>query len=387
MGRGRILIIVAFIVVLLGVVVAFVLLPGANRSTNISAQTTPGTRAPDTNTNVTPSATPTEIRTTPIYIALFDLPRGTKITPDLVGLVDYPEENAPFNFIDNPEDIIGKIASTDIYREQPVLRTMLVDDLFDIGRPRSEASAVLPQGTVAIALPMDRLTSVAYAIQDGDRVDVVISLLFVTIDEEFQSQDPNEFLFFQVDEAGIVSIVGSAPGRVDTNEIGLGFVVPSEPQRPRLVTQRTVQDAYVVHVGDFPRDGIFISKPPTPTPVPIEAEEDSAGRRATTVPTPVPPRPDIITVAVSPQDAVFLSWVVEARLPITFLLRSSQGSSSALTEPVTLDYVLDTFGIEVPARRTYGIEPAIRSIRQLFVGDEIELRPAETTTTTTTSGN
>lgn len=373
MGRGRVLIIIAFVVVLLGVVVAFVVLPRGGPQTSV--QTTPGERATEAPINLTPSETPTEISLIPIYIALFDLPRGTKITEDLVRLVDYPEANAPFNYIDNPELIIGKIASTDIYREQPVLRTMLVDDLFAIGRPRSEASAVLPAGTVAIALPMDRLTSVAYAVQDGDTVDVVISLLFVGVDEEYQSREPGTITLFNIETDGTLTLLEGVPGRIVDTPIGAGFYGPSEQQRPRLVTQRTVQGAYVVHVGDFPRDGLFISKPPTPTPVPLD-EEEGAGRRATVAPTPIPPRPDIITLAVSPQDAVFLSWIVEARLPITFLLRSSQGSSSALTEPVTLDYVMDTYNIVVPARRTFSIEPAVSSIRQLLIGEEIQLRPA-----------
>ncbi len=365
--RGRLLIIIAFLVVLVAVVVVFVLLPPqGNRTQPLSG--TPGATVVDL--DVTPSPTATEVRLVPLYIALFDLPRGTRITEDMVRLVEYPEANAPFNAIANPEDIIGKIASTDVYREQPVLQTMVVDDLFEIGRPRSEASSVLPPGTVAISVPMDRLTSVAYAIRDGDSVDIIISLLFVDVDETFGSIEPNNVRLILIVD-GVLTISEPVRGRLDTSPtFGDVFIEASEPQRPRLVTQRIISGALVVHVGDFPRDGIFISVPPTPTPVPVAESEDGTVR-GTQVPTPVPPRPDIITIAVSPQEAVVLTWAVEARLPITFALRPSADTTRIQTEPVTLDYIMDSYGIDLPPRRPYNIQPPITSIRQLITAEEI----------------
>jgi hypothetical protein len=129
----------------------------------------------------------------------------------------------------------------------------------------------------------------------------------------------------------------------------------------------------VVHVGDFPPDGKFIGKKPTPTPVPQGTPE--SGRGTPPPPPTAVPRPDIITLGVSPQYAVMLVWAIEAKLPLTLALRSATDVSQQTTLPVTLDYILNEFNISVPGRRDYSIEPAIRSIRQLLAGAEISLNP------------
>jgi Flp pilus assembly protein CpaB len=323
----------------------------------------------------TPLPTATPIRFVELVVALQELPRGFRIPETAVALQLWPEDAAPFNAATSLQDVVGRLARTDIFREQPILTNMVVDDFLSLARVGSDAAAVLPNGLVAVSIPVDRLTSVAYAVQDGDRVDLIISLLFVDVDEEFQTLLPNILRAFVRDpQSGALIISELIPGRIDTFA-GLNvFAVPSEPQaRPRLVTQRTIQDALVLHVGNFPPDGRFIGVPPTPTPVP--AEEEERGQNTPPPPTPTPTRPDIITLGVPPQEAVLLTWLVEARVPVTLALRSVNDASRSATTPVTLDYIMRTYGIEVPAKRDYSIEPAIRSIRQLIAGETIRLAP------------
>ena len=97
--------------------------------------------------------------------------------------------------------------------------------------------------------------------------------------------------------------------------------------------------------------------------------------RPPAAPTPKPP-PDIITLAVTPQDAVVLVWAVDARIPITLALRSATDISQVPTQPVTLQYVMSNFNISAPDALPYALEPALRRIRQLIAYEEIELRPA-----------
>jgi pilus assembly protein CpaB len=273
--------------------------------------------------------------------------------------------------ISDLEQLEGKIARTDILRGQPILDTMLVDNLTELADVGSDLAAVLPTGLVAVALPMDRLTSIAYGIQDGDHVDVNLSMLFVDVDEAFQSISPNTLTLFSITEEGI-SFSDTFQGRPDVTSLGPAIIGPSERQRPRLITQRAVQDAIVIHVGEFPADGRFLGVPPTPTPVPAEAEEEGGQGTPPPPPTPVP-RPDIVTVAVTPQDAVVLTWAVEARLPITFSVRATNDTSRLNTTAVTLDYIMSTFRIDLPGKRPFTIEPAIRSIRLLLVANQIGL--------------
>jgi hypothetical protein len=105
-----------------------------------------------------------------------------------------------------------------------------------------------------------------------------------------------------------------------------------------------------------------------------DAARGQQGAAPTAAPTPIPSRPDIITLGVTPQDAVILSYFVEAKLPITFLLRSATDTSQVPTEAVTLDFIMNSFRIEAPGKRSFAIEPAITSIRQLLASQEIKLR-------------
>jgi hypothetical protein len=158
-----------------------------------------------------------------------------------------------------------------------------------------------------------------------------------------------------------------------TNSI---LVIPSEEQRPRLVTQRTVKDARVIWVGEFPLDGRMFRAAPTPTPI-VTVDPNATEAAAADAPptdTPPPPRPEIITLGVTPQDAVVLTYMAEAGLPMTFALRSARAVGLPETSSVTLDYIMTTYAIQLPDRFNFAIEPAIRSIRQLSLGNRISLQ-------------
>ncbi len=373
MGRLRIFLIIAILIIVVAIVVV-VVLPGLTPQA-VAIQPTQDPNAPvvqnvQQNPEETPLPTATPIVFVDIVVAVQEIPRGMVIPPNAIQLRPWPQSVAPFNGVTNMDDVIGKRARTDIFREQPILSNMVVDDLTGAARVGSDAAAVLPEDLVAVSIPMDRLTGIAYAPQDGDRVDLIISLLFVDMDEDFQSILPNSLRLFRVTDEGI-ELLEPIEGRPDSTSLGSVIVAPSERQRPRLVTQRTIQDALVVHVGNFPYDGRFIGVPPTPTPVP---DDNADGQDGTPPPpTPLPPRPDIITLGVTPQEAVVITWMIEARIPITLALRSASATARTATTEVTLDYVMGQYGITLPGKRPFGIEPAIRSIRQLVTDGLISL--------------
>jgi pilus assembly protein CpaB len=378
--RGRLIILIGLVV--LALVIIVLVLPTINQPPP-PTDTPNGTPAESQVEPGAPTATPQSY--SPVVIAVQTLPRGYRFPQSVEEiLAQNPpavvESEWPVNdqfpevltfAISDLEQLEGKIARTDILRGQPILDTMLVDNLTELADVGSDLAAVLPTGLVAVALPMDRLTSIAYGIQDGDHVDVNLSMLFVDVDEAFQSISPNTLTLFSITEEGI-SFSDTFQGRPDVTSLGPAIIGPSERQRPRLITQRAVQDAIVIHVGEFPADGRFLGVPPTPTPVPAEAEEEGGQGTPPPPPTPVP-RPDIVTVAVTPQDAVVLTWAVEARLPITFSVRATNDTSRLNTTAVTLDYIMSTFRIDLPGKRPFTIEPAIRSIRQLLVANQIGL--------------
>lgn len=379
--RLRLVIVIAIVVVIIGIVAA-VVLPTLQGGGSGSGGNTPRSTAVAQGATNTPAPTITPMPMVELVIAVQQIPRGFTIPPNAVTTRRWPEESAPAAAMYDLESVIGKKARTDIFREQPILTNMLVDDLANLANIGSDAAAVLPNNRVAVSVPMDRITSVAYAIQPGDRVDVMVTLLFVDVDPVFQSIEPNIVSVVNT-ESEDLSIGAQIPGRIEGGfPIGNGefrtvVISPSEDQRPRMVTQRTVQEALVIWVGNFPIDGRLFFAVPTPTPVPTvdpSGDTSTTNRRATAAPTAVPPRPDIITLAVSPQDAVVLTWMMEARLPITFALRSATSTSQVPTDPVDLQYITETFRIDIPGRFDYSIQPAPDSIRQLFVGNRISLK-------------
>lgn len=379
--RGRLLILVGLILLLV-IIVVVVFSSGLLNPTPTPAPGPDVTLPPDV---ATAGPTTTPVPMVRLVQALQNLPRGyhfpTTIEEmaDVAGYVAWPQDSAPFNGITEEtgglEKLLGQVARTDIFREQPILTSLIVPDLINTANIGSDAAAILPPDRVAISLPVDRVTSVAYAVQDGDHVDVIISMLFVDVDEVFQSITPNRITLFAVKDDGSIELLEGIEGRPDQTSFGPAIIGPSERQRPRLVTQRTIQDAIIIHVGDFPIDGKFIGVRPTPTPVPDEAAAETSNGTPPPPPTAIP-RPDIITLAVSPQYAVVLAWAIEAKLPVTLALRSANDITNVQTSPVTLDYLMSEFNIDLPSRRDFSIEPAIRSIRQLLAGQEISLNQA-----------
>jgi len=361
--QGRILIVIAFIIILAAVVIVVLVVPSQQQPGVVTS--TPGGEGPAVDV---PTQAP--IPMTDVVVAVQELPRGWRITADAVTVRRWPQESAPFNGLTSVEDAIGKIARTRIFVEEPILTSMVTDDFTSLADVGSDAAAILPPGMLAVSIPINRLTSVSYAIQDGDRVDLILSMLFVDVDDIFQTIAPNFITLFQLSEEGI-TISDALQGRPDSTTLGPAIISPSERQRPRLLTQRTVQNALVVHVGEFPLNGRFLGVPPTPTPAPVEGEEGEAG--ATPVPSPTPALPTVVTLGVSPQDAAVLVWAIEAKLPITLALRPATDNTTTTSQAVTLDYIMSAFQINPPGKRAYTIEPALRSIRQLLDESELSL--------------
>jgi pilus assembly protein CpaB len=82
------------------------------------------------------------------------------------------------------------------------------------------------------------------------------------------------------------------------------YILPSEQQRPRLVSQTLIQDIIVLQMGNFltPAEKTALeATQPAPTATPEPGGEQA--QQAAPTPTPMPAPPDVITLIVSPQDA------------------------------------------------------------------------------------
>jgi pilus assembly protein CpaB len=324
MRRGRLLILGVILAMATAVIVLIALSRG----------TTPATPPPPPE-----GATPTGVPLQKVWVALQPIPRGGEFVPGTLGLRDWPTTNVPPDVIGDQSETVGRVAARDIFQGEPILRTMLTTK-----GTTNQAALLVPQGRVAVAFPIDQQSSVAYAIQPGDYVDVLIMASFIDLDTEFQTELPNLVSFFST--ATTATITLSDPinrGRIETPP-GLppdssSIVFPREAQRPRRVAQLTVPAAKVLRMGPW------IELPSTQTPTPA----------ATGQPPAPPPPPQIVTLAVEPQDALVLLWARKSEMYMELALRAP-GSEEARYQPeaVTLQYMLTRFNIAVPPKLEYG---------------------------------
>lgn len=384
----RRVIIVVVLLLVVGGIAAFVLLSRNNQGGGtppVPGQTQVAQPNPAATAAATSTPAPTPVPVIDIVVALQKINRGQVITPDVITVRSWPDTAAPISAIIDPELVIGKIARTDIERESPIKSTDITGSLSDLAAMGSDAAAIMPPGTRLVSVPITELSSSGLAMRPGDRVDVVMTSLFVDLDEDFQSMLPNDIQFLVLSDNGF-TLAQPVDGRFDTipfsyvlgeDNIQSAFPVvirPNEPPRPRLVTQITVQDALVIWIGEFPEDGRLF-KP---------AEELEATPDAAAAPTPtqagaaptatggaVPVQ--YLSLAVSAQDAVALTYMVEANIPITLLLRPANETGRSTVQQVDLDYLMNAYRITVPRKLPYGLEPAVRSIRQVTYSNSINL--------------
>jgi len=271
-----------------------------------------------------------------------------------VQLKPWPEDSMPDGAMTDLEDIYNRTVRTDIPRGMPILASMLGE-----GPSGSVASLQIPEGKVGYALPVARYSSVAWALQPGDYVDVIVSFLLVDIDEEFQSIEPNQAQCFSPADDPACAAMAGAMGRLEVLPNGwLVNLRPSESQRPRLVSQMTVQNALVLRVGDWPLPGREEVDPSGVEPAPEEGREDTTQPAQSTRLSVAP-----LTLAVTREDAMVLDYLQLANTHITLVLRGAGDDGRAATSPVTLQYLMDSYAIEAPAKLPYSIDPRTTSVK------------------------
>jgi Flp pilus assembly protein CpaB len=354
MRRGRIFFYLAFIIIL-GLVAVVVVY---QRLLNPAVTSAP--QAP----------VPTPVDIVNVIVVTQKVPRGTVLDGTVLGLVPIPRDLFIQGMFTNVNEVDGKLAKFDLDAGIPLTGGMLADNAEQLSGTGSVAALSIPRGMVAVSIPISRLSSVSYAPQAGDHVNVIVTMLFVDLDTDFQTVLPNQagaviapgvagetgpnYLTAQVSGGGGEG--GTSVGKAEViPSLGQSvYVVPSEKQRPRMVSQNLLQDAVVLKVGNF---SVTSSQQLTPTQQTGGEQQVPQGE-----PTPQPAEPaapDIITLIVNPQDAITLNYLMYSGSQLTLALRSAEDETRVQTEAVTLQFLLDQYNIPVPVKLPYGTEPRI----------------------------
>ena len=369
MRRGRIFFYLAFILILALVAVAVIYFRF------LGAPAAPAEFVP----------TPTPVQMTEVVTIVQRVPRGQMLDETVLGTLEIPSAAVNDAYFTTMADVVGRQARFDLDAPTVLTRGMIVESSEQLSTTGSTAALQIPRGMVAVSIPITQVSDfVSYALRPGDHVNVIVSLLFVDLDADFQSILPNNNTVLIAPQppaldtgAGETLTASSGPvagqqGRAEIDPLleQTFFIIPSEPQRPRLVAQTLLQDAIVLGVGEFALEeeeelAREQALQPQATPQPEAPAEE--GPTPTATPPPIE-RPGVVTLVVTPQDAVTLNYLVKlvdrgaARLSLA--LRAAEDDTRVQTEAATLDFLLQQYNIPVPVKLPYGTEPRINEVPQ-----------------------
>jgi Flp pilus assembly protein CpaB len=372
MRRGRIFILLALIIVIAFALVYFIYSKG------LIFPKAGGTS--EANNEALLTATP--IVTTKVVVVTQRVERGEIITEDKLDMVDYQSDLVLPIMFTKFDQVVGKMAR---YTMDPytVVTSALVTGS-PITEQGSDDALFISPGMVAVSIPITRLSSVSYAPQRGDHVNVIVTMLFVDLDPAWQTILPN-WTGNVIGPAGGGITEGGATtakealdtllaqpfrgasqqGRPETDPLmnQTFYILPSEAQRPRLVSQTLIQNVIVLQMGTFltpAEKAAAEATQPAATATPEPGAEQP--QQATAAPTPMPAPPDVMTLIVSPQDAVTLNYLIYGGAQLTLVLRNPRDADVPSTEAVTLSYLLDQYNIPIPVKLPYGFQPAVTAL-------------------------
>jgi Flp pilus assembly protein CpaB len=313
-----------------------------------------------------------------------DIRRGQLIKDEILTLDRIPRKDfVEGGYFTDKKVLAGARAKYDLKAGTPLTSALVLP----VGSTSSVPSFDIPAGKVAISVPISKLSSVAYGLQKGDHVNVIVSLLMVDMDTNFQSKLPNRTGIVIApgpvtqNQTYVTALVHSPEGyevksgdaysylgriEIDPTMNNPVYLLPAEAQRPRLVSQTLIQDVVILQLGTFEKQAASIDTISAPN-----VQQPAAGPTPTRAPqaqtrqTPVAPTtdiiPDVVTLIVSPQDAVTLNYLMLAGANLNMVLRSAGDQDVKNTEAVTLQFIMDQYQIPNPAKLPYGMEPRLDS--------------------------
>ncbi len=326
---------------------------------------------------------------TEVFYSAQTVPQGTEITEDVLATMRIPQENVVTVMFTRDELslLVGKVAKFNLDQGVLITESMVTDSTSGLAISGPQWAARIPPGMTAMSIPTDRLSVSGYAINDGAHVNVNACLLFVDVDPSYQTILPNQTAVltgtglgsvqgatgtgFSVEGLPVLSLgvaaAGSPQGRLelDPSVQQPYYLVPSEVQRPRMVCQTLLQDVVVMKLGNFSLtpDAVVTTTETQPTDPNVQA--------------PAPEVPDIVTLIVSPQDSITLSYLIYTNAKVMLTLRNPSDQARLATEASTLQFLLSQYNIPVPAKLPYSMQPALTTLTSPTLPNDAAAQPTQ----------
>ncbi|NJN53593.1 MAG: hypothetical protein HC804_01865 [Anaerolineae bacterium] len=280
---------------------------------------------------------------------------------------------------------------TDIFQGQTLTRDKLAGDITEIVTSEYGPSSLIPPGFVAQAVPLSTfrldpggaIASVGYGVSEGDYVDILLLFDMRQIDEEFQTLLPNDLALFvtvEVEDTNEKRFLEIDPyGNFE--ELPTGDTVhirPREFQRPYIVGV-VIQNAKVIQVGKYelPVSAASQIATPTPTALPEGAPTPTPGAPSS-FPTSTPTPPEVLVVALQPQQQLLLRYALEVGADVDFALRGINDGQLYPVENVDLNFLLQRFNIEIPPDFGYTLDTNYYIITPTPTGEALPSGGGET---------
>ncbi len=232
---------------------------------------------------------------TSVVVLSRDLSLGDKIASGDIHLASVPLDITPRNIITDLDDAVGKITKTDLVQGE----ILLTSNLADPTNNNKDLSFILSEDHVLLAFPGDDLMSRESMVQRGDIVDI-----FTTFE-----------------------------GKV--KKIGETTTTTGEPEEPEMRTftvdtfQKVGVTALVLEV---------IQEESTNNPIAGEGNQ----------PTPVPQtKIKAYLLALNPQDALVLKHLKDIGARFDIVIRAPTSNSQFDLSPVTAEYIIELYGLEI----------------------------------------
>src|SRR6185436_17019315 len=116
-----------------------------------------------------------------VVVAKVDLPWGTKLTPEMLQVVNYPAGALPEGYYKNVDDSKDSVLLHNLTMNEHILRSKLASGK-DVG---TGVAAVTDPTKRAMSVKVDEVIAESVFIKPGDHVDVM-----VTIEPDSKSQNP-----------------------------------------------------------------------------------------------------------------------------------------------------------------------------------------------------
>lgn len=109
-----------------------------------------------------------KVEMTPVVVANAHIPARSVITPDLIRVQQVPAETAHVQAVHSVDEVVGKVARTELVADEAILSSRLY-----LQRGDSGLAFMIPEGMRAISVGFTELIGTGGMVLPGDHVDII----------------------------------------------------------------------------------------------------------------------------------------------------------------------------------------------------------------------